>query len=207
MNSINKYNNGKIYRLYSFYDGIPDVYYGSTTHNLARRLSNHRSAYKQYKSGNGPFYSLFNLFDKHGMDKFSIQLIENYPCDNRNELDRREAYYIKNNQCVNKNIAGRSRQEYYKDNFEIHSAKMKQWYSENRDKHLQNIKKYNEEHKAHISEYQKQYRNANKEKAKLYQKQYRLRTKKDKKEKKPEFKCKCGAEYTIENKTILNLKD
>ena len=206
MNSINKYNNGKIYRLYSFYDGIPDVYYGSTTHNLARRLSNHRSAYKQYKSGNGPFYSLFNLFDKHGMDKFSIQLIENFSCDNRNELDRREAYYIKNNQCVNKNIAGRTRREYYKDNFEIHSIKMKKWYSENRDKHLQNIKKYNEDHKAHISEYQKKYRNANREKAKLYQKQYRLKTKKEK-EKKPEFKCKCGAEYTIENKTILNLKD
>ena len=206
MNSINKYANGKIYRLYSFYDGIPDVYYGSTTDKLARRLSNHRSAYKLYKSGNGPFYSLFNLFDMHGVDKFCIQLIENYPCENRNELDRREAYYIKNNQCVNKNIAGRSKKEYYKDNFEIHSMKMKQWYSENRDKHLQNIKKYNEEHKDHISEYQKEYRNANRQKAKEYQKQYRLKTKEKKKDE-PKFKCKCGAEYTIENKTVLNLKD
>jgi hypothetical protein len=45
-----------------------------------------------------------------------MELSENYPCNNRQQLERKEGEYIKNNECVNKVIAGRTDLEYRLDN-------------------------------------------------------------------------------------------
>ena len=42
-----------------------------------------------------------------------IELVEDFPCSSKQELERREGWYQLNNPCVNKNIAGRTEQEYY----------------------------------------------------------------------------------------------
>ena len=31
-----------------------------------------------------------------------IELVENYPCNSKEELEKKEGEYIKNNECVNK---------------------------------------------------------------------------------------------------------
>jgi hypothetical protein len=92
------------------------VYYGSTTQPLCKRISEHRSAYKRYKNGKGKEYykSVFIIFDEFGLENCKIELVELFPCENKNQLHQKEGEYIKNNECVNKNIAGRTQKEYNK---------------------------------------------------------------------------------------------
>jgi hypothetical protein len=42
------------------------------------------------------------------------ELVEDFPCDNKEQLRQREGWYIQNNPCVNKRVAGRSVQESYR---------------------------------------------------------------------------------------------
>ena len=66
-----------------------DVYIGSTIQNLKRRHQTH-GIYKDYNKL------------KSNCDIF---LIENYPCDNKRQLEKREQYHIENNECINKTDA------------------------------------------------------------------------------------------------------
>ena len=45
-----------------------------------------------------------------------MERIENYPCNSRQEVTRREGWRQRNNECVNHNIAGRTQKEYREDN-------------------------------------------------------------------------------------------
>lgn len=45
-----------------------------------------------------------------------IELIENYPCECKEELVAREGYLIKQIGTLNALISGRTQREYYKDN-------------------------------------------------------------------------------------------
>ena len=95
------YQNGKIYKLWSL-EG-DDIYIGSTTQSLAVRKAEHKRKDTCYSK---------ILFEKY--DDVKIELIEEYPCKNKMELNKREGYYIRNNECVNKSIAGRTKKEYDK---------------------------------------------------------------------------------------------
>ena len=86
------YQNGKIYKI----TAGNLTYYGSTTVSLSRRLAKHRND-KMYKPNSN--MSSFSLLD---MPDCKIILVEDYPCDRREQLLAREAYYIENNECVNK---------------------------------------------------------------------------------------------------------
>ena len=106
------YNNGKIYRI-SSYDDNSLVYIGSTTKQLSQRMGQHRISYKYYKIGKCGKISSFDVFDAQGIENCYIELIENYPCNNKDELNKQEGIHIRKNICVNKNIAGRTLAEYY----------------------------------------------------------------------------------------------
>jgi hypothetical protein len=43
---------------------------------------------------------------------YEIQIVEDYPCDSKEEMHKREAFWITNNLCVNKQIPGQTRTEY-----------------------------------------------------------------------------------------------
>ena len=45
----NKYNNGKIYKIYNEYGNDEDVYFGSTILTLNQRWSKHKNSYERYK--------------------------------------------------------------------------------------------------------------------------------------------------------------
>jgi hypothetical protein len=47
-----------------------------------------------------------------------IELYENFPCDNKEQLNKREGEIIREIATLNKNIAGRTIKEYYEQNKE-----------------------------------------------------------------------------------------
>ena len=55
------------------------------------------------------------IFDNNNYD---IILIENYPCERKDELHARERYYIESLKCVNKVIPTRTDREYVEANKE-----------------------------------------------------------------------------------------
>jgi hypothetical protein len=127
------FKQGKIYCLRSHQ--TDDIYIGSTTQTLSRRKAEHRRMYKRWQNGELNYITSFEL-TKH--DDCYIELLEEYPCDNRNQLERREGQLIRETDCVNKCIAGRT---------------IKEWVEENKEK---------------VGDYQKKYREENKEKIKKY---------------------------------------
>jgi hypothetical protein len=192
----NKYSRGKIYKLVpKTYEGVYITYYGSTCEKyLSSRLSKHKYDYKN------KIVSSFKLFEDYGIDNIDIILVENYPCNNRYELEARERFYIEGNICLNKAIPTRTYKEYYQDNKEEISEKGK---------------KYRELNKEIISEKKKIIRQENIEQ---YREMDRLRHQKRKdddnykemkklnyeknKEKilekmKMKIKCECGSEIRI----------
>lgn len=93
-----------IYIIKPKYDySIGDVYYGSTEQfYLCNRMANHRSYYKKYKNGTYHYVTVFDLFDKYGVDNCKIELVEQLENATRNDMLTKESEYIMNNLCINK---------------------------------------------------------------------------------------------------------
>jgi len=79
-------------------------------------------------------------------------LIENYPCNSKTELERREGEYTKANKCVNEKIAGRTMTEWREDNKEYIKEYTKKWYENNKEKTAEIGKQYYENNKELILE-------------------------------------------------------
>lgn len=159
------YANGKIYSIRSFQT---DKYYiGSTTQSLSKRFSIHTAIHKKKDN-----YSTASEIMKY--DDAYIELIEDYSCNNKNELNRREGELIRQykNECVNHNIAGRTRQEYNIDNKEIIAEKTRLHNEQKKEILSEQHKQYREKNKETIIEREKQYYEQNKniiaEKNKIY---------------------------------------
>ena len=112
------YSKGKIYKIEPLCDHDEgDIYIGSTTKKyLSQRLQQHKSSYKAFLDNKTNNVSIYGLFNKYGIDNFNIFLLENYNCNDINELRQRERFYIQALDCVNKNIPARTKQDYYIDN-------------------------------------------------------------------------------------------
>ena len=101
------YSRGKIYKLICHRSGL--VYIGSTCEpTLAKRLASHVADYKQYSKGTKNFITSFKVLE-NGV--YEIILIENFSCDNKDELHKRERFFIEERICVNKNLPCRTREE------------------------------------------------------------------------------------------------
>ena len=85
------FSKGKIYKLVS--NKSSDVYIGSCIIELSKRLSNHKSKSNECVSK--------SMFINDAI--ISIVLIEDYPCENKNQLKARELHYITNINCININ--------------------------------------------------------------------------------------------------------
>ena len=106
------YQNGRIYTIRCYDD--PDlIYIGSTAQPLYKRFSTHK-AYSTYEHcKNRPLYKAVNENYEGDWSQFYIELYEQYPCNNREELNKREGEIIRElGNTLNKNIAGRTRQEW-----------------------------------------------------------------------------------------------
>lgn len=153
------YKNGKIYRLVGI-DGIQ--YVGSTTQSLAKRKWCHKADWKRGKK-----CSSVILFEKGEVD---IVLLEEYPCENKNQLHSRERHWIETieGKCVNKQIPTRSSNEYsklyYEENKDKISEYNKQYYKDNQER----IDKKNKQR----VEYYRHYYENNKERIRKQQQEY-----------------------------------
>jgi hypothetical protein len=130
------YNNGKIYKIEPISGGEDgDVYVGSTTMKyLSRRISGHRTKYKQWKNGTSNMMTSFKLFEKYGVGNCQISLLELVNVNTKDELLAREGFYIKSINCINKVIVGRTKREYQEDNRERIIIYRKNYYEENKGK-------------------------------------------------------------------------
>ena len=129
---------GKIYKLISNNPDVKEVYYGSTCQRLlCSRMAIHRCAYKRWLADKSKGRcTSFDLFKKYGVEQFHIELVENYPCENGEQLHTRENIYIRGNECVNKLSAIRTPEE--------RKQYMKQYRIDNKEK----MKQYNKQYQA-----------------------------------------------------------
>lgn len=163
------YSKGKIYCIRSPH--TDEVYIGSTIQPLSKRLGEHRKQFRWWKKGEYRFVSSFKVIE-HG-DEY-IELIEEYSCESKEQLQRREGEITREtHNHINKNIAGRTKMEYYEENKGKILQKYKEYYEENKDEILQKNKEYREENKDKISEQRKKYRKENKDKISQRNKKYR----------------------------------
>jgi hypothetical protein len=164
------YKKGKIYKIVDLNEEM--IYVGSTCQKLSQRMASHRMKYRRLD-----YCSSYDIFDKYGVENCEILLIENYPCNSKEELHKKEGEYIRQLNCVNKNISGRNQKQYQQDNKDKIKEYLKQYNQDNKDK----IKQYREDNKDKIKEYKKQYNEKNneknKDKKKEYNKQYREKQK------------------------------
>jgi hypothetical protein len=99
------YQLGKIYKIVS--GNLK--YIGSTCEpTLARRMVKHRSDFRWWEENKSNYLSSFKVIEKADA---CIVLIENFPCNSRDELQARERYHIENNVCVNIDIPYRTEEE------------------------------------------------------------------------------------------------
>jgi hypothetical protein len=102
------YNLGKIYKLVN--NNTNEIYVGSTCEPiLARRLAGHVGSFKHYLAGKFNYVTSFKILESGNYD---IVLIENCPCESKDELHQHERHYIETLDCVNKYIPNRTQKEY-----------------------------------------------------------------------------------------------
>jgi hypothetical protein len=91
------YKQGKIYKIECNVTGL--IYIGSTCKKtLAQRMSHHRWTYRKYMKGKKNYYSSFEVMKNND---YVIILIENYPCNSKDQLFSRERYWTNEIKCVN----------------------------------------------------------------------------------------------------------
>ena len=125
------YSQGKIYKITNDYNN--DIYVGSTCDTLVKRFSYHKKDMSHEKKFHLPLYKLMSEI---GFDRFRIELIENFPSQDKYELRQKEGHYIRQLGTLNKVIAGRDYQEWYKqyktDNNEKISGVKHDYYIKNK---------------------------------------------------------------------------
>lgn len=153
------YTNSKIYVICCNITG--ETYYGSTTSSLGDRLSRHKYCHKLYKIGEYPYVSAFDILDR---GDYVINLVEQYPCKSKRELEMRERYHITNNKCINKNIPTRAKKEYYKDNQQQILQKKRDRYKQDPDKFRQSCRESYVRHSEKRKQEMQKWRNDNQQK-------------------------------------------
>jgi hypothetical protein len=130
-----RYQRGQIYTIRNITDDTL-IYVGSTINMLAKRFDRHK---RDFKSGKNKI-SLYNYIENNDWTLWYIELYEDFPCNNKKELDRREGQVIREVGTINKNIAGRTDKEWYEENKEVILEKNKKYYEDNKEKLLEKRK-------------------------------------------------------------------
>jgi len=147
-----------------------DVYYGSTTQMLCKRMAHHRACCKNWLNGTYHYVTSFELLK---YEDAYIELVETVNFENKQQLYAVEGTYIRKNKCVNKVIPDRTRAEYVEANKERFAELGKQYREEHKEEILEYKNQYYEDNKEVISEYKSQWYIDNKESLLLKAKQYR----------------------------------
>ena len=161
------YSKGKIYSIRSHQ--TDDIYIGSTTQSLYERLRGHTRDFNCWKNGEHHYVSSYEILK---YDDAYIELIEEHPCQNKDQLRKKEGETIRANDCVNKVIPGRTQKEYREENKEELNKISKKYYEEHKEEMLKKNKEYREDNKEEIRKQRKKYREDNKEEIRKRKKNY-----------------------------------
>ncbi len=174
------FEKAKIYKITNDYND--DVYIGSTCNSLVRRYIQHKSDSKNEKYQNRPLYKLINEI---GFERFRIQLIEDYPCEDKYQLRQKEGEYIKSIGNLNMLQAGRTVKEYCEDNKDKIKETTRNYFNNSIEKIREMYRKYDQEHKEERKVYKTKYRQENKE---------QIAEKQNEK-----ISCECGCKISYSN--------
>lgn len=149
--TMTTYQHGKIYSIRS--RSRPDlVYIGSTTQALSKRFGKHKAPSNLTRSR-----EIIAIGDAY------IELIQDYPCENKEQLNRRAGQVQRSMDCVNIRIEGRTKSQWYADNAEAMVIKHTHYKQHNKDSISAQTKQYLQKNKDTISAKTKQYHLAKKE--------------------------------------------
>jgi hypothetical protein len=133
-NTQENYKTAKIYKLCC--DDCEDIYIGSTNYPyLSMRFWRHkRDALDE---------DLDRFGDIFKTDNARCELVENYPCRNKEELRHRERFWIETLKLTEKVVNKRKPIEYPVEKIESSRARQKDWYW-NKGGRESRLKKYND---------------------------------------------------------------
>jgi hypothetical protein len=100
--------NYQIYKIEPMKNGADgDIFIGYTTlRSLHQCLSKKRNDYDSWKNGTHNNNTCYQIFDKYGINKCKIILLENIQCESKDQLYKRVVHYIETLKCVNKSKPG-----------------------------------------------------------------------------------------------------
>ena len=159
----NIYNQGKIYAIKNNVND--DVYIGSTTQPLSKRFNDHKKNLKDNSKYNR--CSVYKKMVELGKENFYIELIEDYPCETKEELLIREGQLIRELGTLNQQIMGRTlheqQLEYRQNNKEKLKQKQRNYYLNNKEEVDEKCRVYREENKDKINQKKAEYRETNRD--------------------------------------------
>lgn len=184
------FSKGKIYKITNDYND--DVYVGSTCDTLIKRFSSHKSNINCKAKINRPLNVLMNEI---GTERFRIDLVENYPCNDKYQLRQREGYWIREMGSLNMLVAGRGKKELYEENKEEILMKNKERYENNKEKYLETNRIYQQNHKEYYQEIKRKSAEKHKDENTIRKTNwYNENKERLSKESKEIIKCECGCE-------------
>jgi len=192
---------GRVYAIRSHQ--TTDIYIGSTTQILCKRMSDHRGHYKRYLNNQMNYISSFELVKYE--DSY-IELIYEGEFESKESLQQKEGEYQRDMSCVNKRIEGRPQNYLHQENEEYRIEYKHTWYENNKETLKEKYKKYAETHKERRAETSKKWREENKEYKAEMDKKWREENKEHKSEtnrnwRKTKYECECGSVLCIGDKS------
>lgn len=148
------YQKNVIYKITCNDPNITDLYVGHSCDFHDRKIG-HKSDCTNPTSNRYNYKVYQTIREYGGWENWSVEIIEEYPCENELEATLRERYWFDQlSATLNTCVPARTIQEWYLDNIE-------------------NIKKYNQDNADTIAENKKNWQLKNKAKVKEQQKKYR----------------------------------
>jgi hypothetical protein len=175
---------GRVYSIRSHQ--TTDIYIGSTTQILCKRMADHRRNYKQYLNKKQHYITSYEIVK---YEDAYIELLFEGEFESIDALRKKEGDCQRSMKCVNQLIAGRTPKEHYEENTNLYKKRHQQYYQEHKPQILEQVKKYTVENRDKILEYKKNYRDEHPDD----NKQYNIENKETiSKRRSTKIKCECG---------------
>ena len=130
------YSQAKIYKITN--DFNTDIWIGSTCDTLVKKFSVHKAdAIRSLRKD----CIIHNLIREHGFDRFRIQLIEDFPCEDLYQLRQRQGHHIRELNAINKYADDKD----YRGKNKEHIREQKKEYSQ-KPEVKERIKEYRKEY-------------------------------------------------------------
>ena len=214
------FSKGKIYCIRN--TQTDDTYIGSTVQPLSKRMDKHRRTIDSIQSLNAKVYQRMREL---GKDCFYIELLEDHPCENVEQLRKREGELIRQHRpSLNMRIECRTDEEkndYQEKYKETHKERKKEtdkayseknqdkirerkqtYYQENKEREKERVSKYKNENADKIKAYKDKYNKEHSEERREYdKKRYEEQKEQIKEQNKVKYECECGSHYTLNHKS------